>query len=593
MPKTGLCFTIILVVILSLFARESSYTETFNQAKYYYEKEFYDSTISIIRDYLKDHGRDPETEFIVPLLLEALVRKNDIDYFNRLMNIYRRKFSKSAFMPRLTYLSGIIKVKEEEYKDAVIAFSDAISMGINPTLDSLAQLNIVELCSTRLTPVELSALSNQKLYSPVDEIVAYYEFKKLYEKGQIAKAKTLAEKFKDTYPRSSYLSETKKIINKTKILQKQTIQIGLLAPMSGENAEIGKYIVQAVQLAVDNYNKNHEFSIDLIISDTYGSMVETAKKTYEMIYTHRVQIIIGPILSSCATVAASLLMEHPEVIMITPTATDDGIAQLGDNIFQMNVTLGILGNRIARYAIENLNIREFAIMAPMTEYGRILSKNFAEEVLRLGGEIIVEEHFDQGANDFRMQFEHIREKMTDRRWEQMSLGEMQAGSEDKTKESYLKDSTIVIGGLFIPAESDDVIKIASQVYFHNIRTQLLGSNGWHSNTTILGGKQYVNDAVISSNFQTDSYSESWITFAELFKNRYHEEPDRVAAPLGYDAANLIIHAIEKNVEQIHEIFKSVKGYRGISGIISFDNEAGVNSESAIIKISGKRFVRIQ
>jgi len=47
------------------------------------------------------------------------------------------------------------------------------------------------------------------------------------------------------------------------------------------------------------------------------------------------------------------------------------------------------------------------------------------------------------------------------------------------------------------------------------------------------------------------------------------------------------------VGSIDEQLRSVNNYHGVSGMISFDNEDGVNSEAAILKISNKKFIRIQ
>ncbi len=600
MSRIVLCICVVVGSIFAKASKEVTFEKTFSRAKKVYSAGQYDSTIVIIREYLKRHGREKTTESLVPLLMEALIRENDISYFKKLLSIYQRKFPDSEFLPRLYYLDGIVKAREQEYKKAILAFSAAMDNGLAGDLDSLAILNVKRICKQGITANGLSRLVRSGNLNPrLTEIVAYYIIAKLYTSGQAAKAKKLAEGFRRKYPRSPYNSRVKKILSRSKSIQKKNIQIGLLAPVSGDNADIGKFVVQGVQLAVDYYNKSQTPPIELVIMDTRGNMVETARKVRELIDEHEVPVIIGPVLSTNATVAASALMSDHDVVMVTPTATDDGIARLGRNIFQMNVTLGILGKRIARYAIENLNIKEFAVIAPMTEYGRILTTNFKEEIERCGGKIVVQEHFDEGTNDFRIQFESLRSKLAERKWEQMALeGRPEYGKnarDRRAKDAYLKDSTIEIGGLFIPSESEDVIKIASQVYFHRIRTQLLGSNGWHTNATILGGKRYVESAIFSTNFETDMTNEKWKTFSKRFWDRFKENPDRVAAALGYDAANLVLEAFKNGSDSdaVEALLRSVKNYHGVSGMISFDNNDGVNSEAAILKISNKKFIRLQ
>ena len=601
MAKAFLLPFVIVVCAFCVPAKEK-FEEIFSKAKHYYEAGNYDSTISVIRVFLTKHGKEESTEYIVPLLMEALVRKNDHAYFNRLFNIYKRKFSKSQFIPRLLYLNGVVKAKERHYRKAILSFSASLNKGVSEELEKLAILNVEKICVSGIALDGLSRISGRsEVNFRVAEVVEYFEVKKLYESGQASKAKKLAERFRKKYPGSVYQSRARGIQNKSRGFERSTIQIGLLAPVTGENADIGKFVVQGVKLAVDMYNKTHTPKIELVILDTKGNMVESAKKTKEMVNVHKASVIIGPVLSCNATVSASVLMGNNDVVLITPTATDDGIAQLGENVFQMNVTLSILGRKLARYSIETLNIKEFAIISPISEYGKVLSSNFKDEAEKYGGEVIAVEYFDVGTNDFRIQFESLRKKLAERKWEQLALeGRPEYGKDAKgsraarAKEAYLADSTIEIGGLFIPAESEDVIKLTSQVYFHRIQTQFLGSNGWHTNATILGGKRYVNNAVISTNFEADKKNQKWVAFSKLYWERFKENPDQVAAPLGYDAANLVLNAInKKKVGYIVDQLKSVKNYHGVSGIISFDSEEGVNTEAAILKISNKKFIRIQ
>ncbi len=599
--KVSSALFVIIVCVFCVSAREKG-EDIFPEAKEYYSAGNYDSTVSVLRRHLTKHGKEKSTEYIVPLLMEALVRINDYNSFNRLFGIYKRKFPKAHYLPRLYYLDGVVKAKEQDYRKAIFSFSISLNKGVYEELENLVVVNVEKICESGITLGELSRVAGRsEINQKVAEIVEFYEVKMLYDEGHASKAKRLAEKFRKKYPRSAYQYDAKKIKSKSRILKRSTVQVGLLAPLTGENADIGKFVVQGVKLAVDTYNKSHTPKIDLVILDTRGNMVESAKKTVEMVKVYKTPVILGPVLSCNATVAASVLMGKPDVVMLTPTATDDGIAQLGKNVFQMNVTLGILGRKLARYSIENLNIKEFAIISPISEYGKILTDNFKDEATRRGGEVLAIEHFDDGTNDFRIQFESLRKKLAERKWAQFALeGRAEFSKEAKgtraarAKAAYLADSTIDIGGIFIPAESEDVIKIASQVYFHRLRTQLLGSNGWHTNATILGGKRYVDNAIISTNFEADTKNQKWIAFSKLYWDRFKENPDQVAAPLGYDAANLVLNAISNgNVGSIDDELRSIKDYHGVSGMISFDNDEGVNSEAAILKISNKKFIRIQ
>jgi ABC-type branched-subunit amino acid transport system substrate-binding protein len=595
--------SLLLVGLCSVWAlavKTADPQDVFSRAQRAYSEGNYAQSVAILRSYIKDNGRDSATEYLVPLLLEALVRTNDVDISPKLINIYQRRFTQSPYLPRVFYLSGILSARTEEYVQAIEHFSLAIAGGLSPELDSLALNNVRGLCQKALTAQELNSLAEKNLQPRVMETVRYYRTLKLYESGQVAKAGMAAEEFSRQYDRSPLSSSAKTIEKNARTQQRDRFNIGLLAPLSGYDADIGKSIVQATQLAVDTYNRSHEYKINLVICDTRGNMVETARKTFELVHEHKVAMILGPVLSANAVVAAAAVAGH-DVVMLSPTATEEGIAELGSNVFQMNVTLGVLGRRVAEYAMKNLNIREFAIFAPISEYGRYLSESFKKEVLAQGGTIVAEEHFDEAASDFRPQFQSLRNKLIKYRREKAAAEQAVGAGDLKTsfaRDSIsLKDSELPVGGLFIPAEAEDVVMIAPQVPFHKIRTQLLGATGWHTPKTILDGKQYVENAIIATSFLDDRTSPQWKQFSERYNTQFKTEPDRVAA-LGYDAAQIVCSILQKlgstaNTQSLSAALHDTRGYRGVSGVVSFDKDKGMNSEATILKIANKTFVRVQ
>jgi ABC-type branched-subunit amino acid transport system substrate-binding protein len=607
-----ICLICCFIIGLSLSASSATVDDPINvirRAQAFYKAGKLDSTISMVRIYLKNHGEDKSSREMVPLLMESLVRKGDYPFSRRLFQIYIKRYPSSPFLPRLWYLEGISLVKEKDYNGSFSAFSNALNGGVSATLDSLIRSAASRISEKVLTGDECSALSARAdLYPSIQEIVKYFDLVKLNQAGKMASARLKANDYVKKYPRSPYLALIKDMLDRTGKQQKGTVEIGVLAPLSGSEAEIGKQIAQGIQLAVDRSGLFFDFKIQLIMCDTRGNMLETARKVQELIYEHHIAAIIGPVLSQNAIVAASTLVGK-DVVMITPTATDDGIATLGTNIFQMNVPLGFLGAKIARYAIDNCMIRDFVIFSPANGYGAALSKGFRDEVEKRGAEIVDEQVYEEGTRDFKEQYDKLRLKLNARKQARTALEKSLAGDDLKTRRAPQKnekphyvppeDTTLQVGGMFIPAESEDVVMISSQLPFHRIRAQLLGSTGWYNPKTITDGKDYVNDAFISNNFQAASDSDrEWQDFKGVYKTRYSSEPERIAA-LGYDAASLLLQAIKDkggdkvSASQIAQALSSVKGYKGASGVISFDPAQRVNTEAAIMKIKDKQFIRVQ
>jgi branched-chain amino acid transport system substrate-binding protein len=267
------------------------------------------------------------------------------------------------------------------------------------------------------------------------------------------------------------------------------------------------------------------------------------------------------------------------------------------------VTLGTLGAKIARYAMDNLNIRDFAIIGPSTDYASALASGFRKEVEKSGREIVLEETYEEGTKDFKVQFDNLKTKLVMRKQQRTAVEKSLAGDAQPSPKTDPKlvaaaDSGYEIGGIFLPAESEDVVMLAPQVAYHRIKTQLLGSTGWHNQKTIVDGKEYVNNALFSSNLQAGlPETKEWQDFRALYRSRFGSDPDRVAA-LGYDAAALISVALKEagssaSASQIQQALASIKNYKGASGPISFDPEKRINTEASIIKIKDKQFIRVQ
>ena len=186
MSKVSSTLLVIVVCVFSISAKQKA-EKVFTQAKEYYRAGSYDSTVSVLRRYLTKHGKEKSTEYIVPLLMEALVRTNDYNSFNRLMGIYKRKFPKSDYIPRLYYLEGVVKAKEQEYRKAIFSFSTALDKGISGELEKLVVMNVERICESGITLGELNRVAGRsEINLKVGEIVYFYQIRGPCIKGKKA-----------------------------------------------------------------------------------------------------------------------------------------------------------------------------------------------------------------------------------------------------------------------------------------------------------------------------------------------------------------------------------------------------------------------
>ena len=80
------------------------------------------------------------------------------------------------------------------------------------------------------------------------------------------------------------------IINSS-LSEENKVKIGLLVPLSGENAEIGKQIIKATRLALKDINSD---KLEIFPKDTQSNPNQTLRSAYEL-KNIGINLIIGPV----------------------------------------------------------------------------------------------------------------------------------------------------------------------------------------------------------------------------------------------------------------------------------------------------------
>lgn len=590
-------FIFLLTFISMVFSNSEFANETINKAQKFLDSKQYDSVVVITKAYLKKEGKSPETETIVPMLMKAEVALKNKAYFDKLKSKYIKKFPDSPKLATVYYLSGIANAQIKEFVDAITDLSVSEAYSTNDSEKELVRKNVSKIAKLYLNKTELELLMNESLSPITSEIINFYYALKVKDSDQ-AKGDSLINQFHLKWPNSPLNEDTVTVDNSVIVPLRDNgkfdLTVAIMVPLTGNNAKLGKSALNAAKMALDKHEKETGEKINYIVVDTKGNPIVTATKTKELI-DRGVSVIVGPIMSNSATVAAAMLISHPEITMITPTATDDGIAALGKNIFQLNITTKALAEEIARYSVQDLGIKDFAILAPISDYGQLMSKYFSETVEKIGGTIKFTDYFNANAHDHNGQFTALRNKYAELKYGSKDSVHTLSQDQQKERESFLEDSTVVVGGLFVPSMADNIVKIAAEVPFYKIQTQLLGSNGWYNKKTIKEGGRYVDGGVFSAPYRVNINSDTWKTFSTSYNLKYGIKPGTVVEPLAYDAINLIINAKSNvtNRKDINQYLLSVKDYKGLSGTITINSKFGTNSSATIYKISSTGFIRLK
>ena len=368
----------------------------------------------------------------------------------------------------------------------------------------------------------------------------------------------------------------------------------VLAPLSGDFAEFGTAAVQGVYLAHEQAGLVGKVRIR--IADTRADASIALMRTQQAVNQDSIVAVIGPIMSApAATVAAWLGSNFQNIPMLTPTATDDGIAKMGPNIFQVNITMDNLAQKIADFATKCLDIREFAVLSPIGDYGSSMSQSFTRAVERRGGKISAFRNYVEGRPDYATEFKILRDvrfKQENRR------RNIARGASDldavgpRERRDYLADSTMKIPGIFIPATNPgDAGLMVGQVAYNKIKGTMLGTSGWYGRELLIQGKQLVDSSYFSvPGLDISGNKETYENFAKAFKEKWGESPaeDKVSG-LSYDAAKIVFSGITKKVESLTKYLNNTSVFESVYGEIKFTRGANTNTKVVTVR-KGKFYV---
>ena len=362
----------------------------------------------------------------------------------------------------------------------------------------------------------------------------------------------------------------------------------VLAPLSGDFAEFGAAAIQGVLLAQEQAGLTKK--VNVRIADTRADAAQALMRTQQAVNQDSIIAVIGPIMSApAATVAAWLGSNFQNIPMLTPTATDDGIAKMGPNIFQVNITMDNLAQSIADFATKCLDIREFAVLSPLGDYGSSMSSSFTRAVERRGGKIVAFRNYEEGRPDYKTEFDLLRDVRfkQDNRRRNIARGasDLDAVS-PKERRFYMSDSTFNIPGIFIPATNPaDAGAMVSQVAFNRFSGVMLGTSGWYGRELLIRGKRLVDSSFFSvPALDMNGNSENYDKFAKAFQERWGVEPgeDKVSG-LSFDAANIVFSTLARKPESLTNAINNTELFKGVYGDIKFKRGANVNTKIVTVQ----------
>jgi branched-chain amino acid transport system substrate-binding protein len=191
----------------------------------------------------------------------------------------------------------------------------------------------------------------------------------------------------------------------------RTLEIGLIAPLSGPLSSVGRAVRDSAQLAVDEANTEGTVAgwrLVLHSIDDQGDPNAGVQAATTLAATRPVVGVIGPAQSSVARQVAPILSTD-HVAEISPATADPTLTR-GDqyrsdpqrpypSFFRVIPTDEAQANYAADFAIRSLQARTAYLIDDQQTYGLTLVDEFAREFARLGGRVITTVGLPLGQKD--------------------------------------------------------------------------------------------------------------------------------------------------------------------------------------------------
>ena len=344
------------------------------------------------------------------------------------------------------------------------------------------------------------------------------------------------------------------------------VRIGFLGPLEGSDiVSLGKQMLNGATFALEEANKKGGYNgipFKLMVHNDVGLWGAAANEVVKM-DDEKVWVWLGSIddIVSHVALRATLKME---IMMVNtgdpdPTFTETNIPWTIRVISDDRQS----GYALASYIFEKMGHERVAVIRTNTRYGRVGIMEYSGVAVRLGHPMMIEERFDNGETDFKMQLENIKKVSPD---------------------------AILIWG-----NAKESALVLRQIREMGMKQPIYGSDRMVSSEFLKIAGDFAEGIVTTSQYNPNADIEQLKTFQAAYYKRFGLKADVFAAH-AYDGMNIIIEAIKKaglNRVLIRDVLtdlKTFQNYQGITGTIVFDGSWNDIGDIWMAKVKNGKFV---
>ena len=295
----------------------------------------------------------------------------------------------------------------------------------------------------------------------------------------------------------------------------KTVRLGLIGPMTGDNANYGTSTRDGAQIAVDEINEAGGVNGYTFVLDTQDSQgdPDSAVSAYGKLMDSGMNVSLGCVLSGEAQSVITAAVEDG-ILIVTPTSSAEACIEGNPNAFRVCFNDPAQGTASADYiADNNLGTKIAVFYQSDIDYSAGLYETFAAEAAVKGLEIVEEQTFTAGSNtDFSTQINAIR------------------------------DSGCEL--VFLPIYAAEAATFLTQAAGKLDGITFFGCDGMDGIQTKVSDTSLIEGLMMLTPFAADAEDAATQSFVEKYVPVHGTEPDQFAAD-GYDAVYIVKAAMEQ------------------------------------------------